>query len=158
MRRDTLRLLELRIPPVLLVLVTASGMFLLARAFPQWTLALPGRTPLALALAAAGVAVALAGVAAFRRARTTVNPITPQASSALVVSGVYRFSRNPMYLGFLLLLGGWAVQLAHVLAPLLLPLFVAWMNRFQIQPEERALAARFGDGYAAYARRVRRWL
>ncbi|NML16896.1 methyltransferase family protein [Azohydromonas caseinilytica] len=158
MRRDTLLLLELRIPPVLLVLITGAGMFLLARAFPRWTMPLPGRVPLALALAATGAAVALAGVAAFRRARTTVNPITPQASSALVVSGVYRFSRNPMYLGFLLLLCGWAVLLAHAPAALLLPLFVAWMNRFQIRPEERALAARFGDGYAAYARRVRRWL
>lgn len=150
--------LELRVPPLVLVLLSAAGMRLLARGWPQWTLDWPGRTPLALGLAVAGAAVVVAGVAAFRRARTTVNPTTPQASSALVVRGVYRFSRNPMYLGFLLALCGLAVYLAHPLAAALLPLFVAYMNRFQIGPEERALAVRFGHQYTDYMSHVRRWL
>jgi len=82
----------------------------------------------------------------------------PQSSSVLVVSGVYKLTRNPMYLGFLLVLLGWAVFLSNVLAFLLLQAFIAYMNRFQIEPEERALASLFGQDFADYKSRVRRWL
>jgi len=84
--------------------------------------------------------------------------MTPQSASALVVSGIYRFTRNPMYVGFLFVLLGWAVWLSNGLSFLFLPAFVLYMNRFQIQPEERALHARFGQEFVAYTSRVRRWL
>jgi protein-S-isoprenylcysteine O-methyltransferase Ste14 len=113
---------------------------------------------LALGLGAAGLVLDAAALAAFVRARTTVNPLRPEKSSALVRSGAYRLSRNPMYLGLALLLAGWAIWLANALALALLPAFVAWLDRFQIRPEERALAARFGAEYEAYRARVRRWL
>jgi protein-S-isoprenylcysteine O-methyltransferase Ste14 len=119
---------------------------------------LPGKLPVAIVLAVAGGLVALAGVVAFRRHRTTVNPFTPEQSSSLVDGGIYRFSRNPMYLGFLLALVGWWTYLANWVAALLLPVFVAYMNRFQIQPEERALTERFGGEFLAYCKKVRRWL
>jgi protein-S-isoprenylcysteine O-methyltransferase Ste14 len=109
-------------------------------------------------LALAGALVALAGVVAFRRQETTVNPLTPSESSSLVASGIYRFSRNPMYLGFVLALLGWAAFLGNWVSALLLPAFVAYMSRFQIQPEERALAERFGPEFIAYSQSVRRWL
>ena len=102
--------------------------------------------------------VSAAGVVAFRRSRTTVNPLSPEQASSLVVHGIYRFTRNPMYLGFLLALTGWSVHLANLAAVLLLPVFVAYMNRFQIQPEERALLQNFGARFAAYTQAVRRWL
>ena len=111
----------------------------------------------ALALAAAGGALALAGVWAFARSRTTVNPLAPQRARALVTGGVYRYTRNPMYLGMLLALAGWAVWLGNAAALLALPLFVAVLNTLQIRPEEAALRARFGADYARYAQRVRRW-
>lgn len=76
----------------------------------------------------------------------------------MVTSGVYRVSRNPMYLGFLLALAWWVVFLSHLLAFALLPLFMWYMNRFQIVPEERALAAKFGSEFTEYSRAVRRWL
>jgi protein-S-isoprenylcysteine O-methyltransferase Ste14 len=76
----------------------------------------------------------------------------------MVTSGVYRHTRNPMYLGMLCLLGAWAAWLGNAAALLGLPAFVAYMNRFQIAPEERALAQRFGAAFDAYAARVRRWL
>jgi protein-S-isoprenylcysteine O-methyltransferase Ste14 len=63
-----------------------------------------------------------------------------------------------MYLGFLLLLAAWAVWLTHPLALLTVPVFVGYMNRFQIRPEEAALTARFGEEFIAYTRRVRRWV
>ncbi len=153
-----LNTLELRIPPVALVFIAALAMWALAQGLPSWAFVIPLRGPLALLVALAGVGIAMAGVAEFRRAHTTVNPTTPEASSSVVDTGIYRRSRNPMYLGFLLVLAGWAVYLGHLAALLMLPVFVLYMNRFQIQPEEQALREKFGAAYAEYTRRVRRWV
>lgn len=151
-------MLELKIPPVVVGLVTAGLMWLAAWAMPGYGLDIPQRRLIAQIVAAAGFAVAAWGVVAFRLAGTTVNPMKPESSSSLVVTGIYAFTRNPMYLGLLLVLLAWAIHLAHPAAFLVLPLFVLYMNRFQIQPEERALAARFGANFTAYASRVRRWI
>ncbi len=78
--------------------------------------------------------------------------------AALVTSGIYRFTRNPMSLGFLLVLAGWSLYLAHWVAVLPLPAFVACMNRFRIRPEERPLQARFSPRFDQYTSAVRRWL
>jgi protein-S-isoprenylcysteine O-methyltransferase Ste14 len=149
--------LELRIPPLGLVLIFAVAMVVIAYAVPA-SVAIPWRVALAVALVLAGALVALAGVFAFRAHKTTVNPFTPEQSSSLVASGIYSFSRNPMYLGFLLALFGLAICLANWASMLLLPVFVAYMNRFQIQPEERALKKQFGQAFVAYSGSVRRWL
>jgi protein-S-isoprenylcysteine O-methyltransferase Ste14 len=149
--------LELKIPPALLVLLFAVAMYSLSTATGN-TRSTGGITSaLAVTCALAGILVSLAGVVQFRRARTTVNPVTPTASSSLVTSGIYRFSRNPMYLGFLLILTGWALFLANMYAAALIPLFVLYMNRFQIIPEERALLRIFGQEFANYISRVGRW-
>jgi protein-S-isoprenylcysteine O-methyltransferase Ste14 len=150
--------LELKVPPVALAIAVAVMMWVLSASEPSLALALPWRTILALASFAAGMTIALAGVLAFHREKTTVNPLTPEAASAMVTSGIYRFSRNPMYLGLLLSLIGWAMWLSHLLAFVPLPFFVLYMNRFQIEPEERALSAKFGGQFGEYARSVRRWV
>ncbi|MDX9706977.1 MAG: isoprenylcysteine carboxylmethyltransferase family protein [Azospira sp.] len=141
-----------------LALLFGGAMWGASMQLPALAFALPGRIPIALALAGLGLGFALAGVAAFRKAMTTINPMRPDGASALVTSGPYRFSRNPMYAGLLLALTGWAVHLSHLAAFLCLPPFVAYMNRFQIAPEERVLAAKFCEEFAAYRRSVRRWL
>jgi protein-S-isoprenylcysteine O-methyltransferase Ste14 len=82
----------------------------------------------------------------------------PASASVLVDGGIYRLTRNPMYLGFLVVLLGWAIFLSNIVAFLLLPAFVYYMNRFQIKPEEKALVARFGQTFTAYKTRVHRWL
>jgi len=102
--------------------------------------------------------MAMAGVLAFRARKTTVNPLNPDAASTLVVDGVYRFSRNPMYLGFLLMLAGLAVYLSSPTAAILVPAFCAYINAFQVRPEERALLARFGPSFVEYKASVRRWI
>jgi protein-S-isoprenylcysteine O-methyltransferase Ste14 len=150
--------LELKVPPVAVVLVIALAMWLASVVAPAFHVSLPWRRGVALALVVSGVAIALSGVISFRRAKTTVNPLKPEAATALVESGIYRFSRNPMYLGFLVALLGWAAYLENVLAALPLPVFVLYMNRYQIVPEERALLACFGETYSVYAARVRRWI
>lgn len=150
--------LELKVPPVALVLALAAAMWFVPAAAPSLAFSLPWHAILAAVLAADGAAIAVAGVVAFRRARTTVDPTKPGAASSMVTSGIYRFSRNPMYVGFLLALAGWAVYLSHALPFAFLPAYVAYMNRFQITPEERALAAKFGAGFDDYRKAVRRWL
>jgi protein-S-isoprenylcysteine O-methyltransferase Ste14 len=150
--------LELRVPPLAVLAALAVGMAIAAYALPTAQINIPAKLFLAAAFAAAGVVVAVAGVLAFRRSQTTVNQLTPDQSSALVTTGIYRYSRNPMYLGFLLILVGWSVWLANWAAALLLPVFVAYMNRFQIEPEERVLKEKFGPVFARYAQDVRRWL
>ena len=149
---------ELRVPPVVVTLLSALLMTLLARSATGLHWPTPLRFAGALLLFAAGVAIAVAGVREFRRASTTVNPLTPAAASAMVRSGIYRHSRNPMYLGMLLVLAGWAVWLASLAAVAVLPVFVLYLNRLQIEPEERALASRFGADFEEYRRSVRRWL
>ena len=153
-----MRALELRVPPLAVVAVTAAAMFGLARLVPAAGLELPGRGSAALILLVLGLATAVAGVLAFRANATTVDPRTPGQASTVVVSGVYRFSRNPMYLGFLCVLAAWAVHLGNLMSLMLLPAFVAYINVFQIVPEERILLARFGPRFAQYMATVRRWI
>jgi protein-S-isoprenylcysteine O-methyltransferase Ste14 len=155
-----MRSLELRIPPVALVLGAAFVMWLAARALPSMRLAIPAGVALtiAIALAIMGALVIAAGIIEFRRARTTVNPMNPHAASSLVVERVYASTRNPMYLGFAMILLGFAVFLSHPLSFLVVPCFIAYLNRFQIVPEERALQGRFGSEFTVYSSRVRRWL
>jgi protein-S-isoprenylcysteine O-methyltransferase Ste14 len=150
--------LELKVPPVALVLILGVAMWLVSAYLPWLGFTLPWSSVVAVALIGLGVIVSFAGVVAFRKAKTTVNPAKPSATSAMVSSGVYRLSRNPMYVGLLFALTGWAAFLSHTLAFACLPVFVAYMNRFQISPEESALSAKFGAEFAAYMQSVRRWL
>jgi protein-S-isoprenylcysteine O-methyltransferase Ste14 len=150
--------LELRVPPPVVTATAALLMWFLGTAFPLLDFELPGRGAAAIALAAAGFAIGIAALFGFRKAKTTINPMTPEASTALVITGVYRLTRNPMYLAMLVVLGAWAVVVSNFAAFLLLPLFVAYLNRFQIEPEEQALQARFGAEFERYRRNVRRWL
>ncbi|HHT7855308.1 methyltransferase family protein [Pasteurella multocida] len=94
----------------------------------------------------------------FWQAKTTVDPIRLENSSALVVSGIYQFSRNPMYLSLALLLLAWGLWLASLSAVLFLVVFVFCITQFQIKPEERQLEKLFGDAYLDYKQKVRRWL
>jgi len=153
-----MRFLELRIPPLAVVAAAACLMWAIARALPFLDLALPGRELAAIVAALAGFLVSLAGVVEFRRARTTTNPLKPGSASSLVCGGIYRLTRNPMYLGFALALLGWAIFLSNPAPFAMLFVFVEYMNRFQIAPEERALQALFGEAFTAYCAKVRRWL
>ena len=152
-----MRGLELKVPPPAVALVTAVLMWLVSRAAAALAFEFPAGNILAIGLAAAGVIIAVAGVVTFRRARTTLNPTKPESSSSLVSWGIYRVTRNPMYLGLLLELTGWAIFLSNWLAFVFLPVFIVYIHRFQIVPEERVLTSLFGGEFVAYQSRVRRW-
>lgn len=157
-RLSWLERLELIVPPPAVTLAVGVLMWLLARWLPALHFVLPLRGVLASALAVAGIALMGACALQFRRAGTTVNPMKPQKVSALVDTGFYRFSRNPIYLADLLILVGWGLWLSNVASLAAIALFVAYLNRFQIGPEERALHAAFGAEFDAYRARVRRWV
>ncbi|RZQ55757.1 protein-S-isoprenylcysteine methyltransferase [Pseudidiomarina tainanensis] len=152
-----MRTLELKIPPVVVVLVIAGLMALTSRLLPMDPWHFTDAKALAFALVTAGAFIAVAGVIAFRQAKTTANPMNPNASSRLVSNGIYRFTRNPMYLGFLLALAGWGVWLANLPALFWSIIYILYINQFQIIPEERILEEKFGEEFRAYRKQVRRW-
>ena len=153
-----MRVLELKIPPPAVALVTAVLMWAASRSSPALAFVFSAGNLLAAGLAAIGLMVAISGVVTFRLARTTLNPTKPEASSSLVSWGIYTVTRNPMYLGLLLVLTAWAMFLSNWLPFLFLPVFVVYINRFQIVPEEQALTSLFAGEFVAYQSRVRRWL
>lgn len=150
--------LENRIPPPLVALVVAAGMWGVAKVAPPLGLEFAIRVPIAVVIALVGLAFDFSGLLAFFRSKTTVNPLKPERASALVTGGVYRFTRNPMYVGMLLFLLAWGVYLDCLLAFIGPVLFVLYMNRFQIGPEERVLRQKFGAPFEDYMGRVGRWL
>ena len=150
--------LELKVPPPAVALLVALAMWLATYGSDALSFAVPERRAVSMALAALGIGVSTAGTWSFWRARTTVNPTRPEATSSLVATGVFRFTRNPMYLGLFLVLAGWAAHLANLAALAGPLLFALYITRFQILPEERVLAARFGPDFEAYRLRTRRWI
>lgn len=151
-------ILDTAIPPPVVMLLVGAAMWAVAQGLPGIAYALPLRTPFAILIGVAGLLCNLLPKLRFGRAGTTVNPMRPESTRHLVVDGLHRYSRNPMYLGQLLLLVAWGIFLANGPAMMLPLLFALYITRFQIVPEERALAVVFGDAYAAYRGRVRRWL
>jgi protein-S-isoprenylcysteine O-methyltransferase Ste14 len=150
--------LENRIPPPLVAALFGLAMWVLSLVAPGIGLDPALRLALSLLALLLGVLIGLMGIASFQRARTTTNPLRPETATKLVSSGIYRFTRNPMYLGVACLLVSLAVWLAFPWSLLGVLGFVLYMNHFQIAPEERALAALFGEEFERYRGRVRRWL
>ena len=150
--------LALKVPPPAQVIITAAAMVGVSKAAPALKFSFSGSTALAVGLGMIGVGSSIMGVAQFKKAQTTPNPQALEQVSSLVTDGVYRYSRNPMYVGLVLILLGWAFYLSHFLTFVLLPIFILYMTRFQIQPEEQMMAQKFGKTYQAYVSRVRRWI
>ena len=150
--------LELKIPPPAVAVLVAAAMWALSRLTPSLQVSTGIRLSLALAVALAGIGFSAAAVISFRRAKTTLNPTKPQLTSSLVSSGIYTITRNPMYVGLLLVLIALALFLSSAWAFVGPAAYFLYIGRFQIAPEERALTAQFGAEYTAYLSKVRRWL
>ena len=153
-----MRALELKVPPPIVAVLVGAAMWVVARLLPAAPLPDQLRFTFTAVCAGFGVMVALLGVWAFRRAKTTVNPVNPEKASSVVTSGIYGYTRNPMYLGLTSVLAGWAVWLSVPWVFFGPVAFVLYMTRFQIAPEERVMSSKFGRNYDEYRKRVRRWL
>lgn len=154
--------LETKIPPPVVMVVCAAGAWLthqlLFLPLINHPLSQSVTTVLAAIIFALGIGTDLLSLKRFWLAKTTVNPLKPHTSSHLVTSGIYRFTRNPMYVGLMLWLVAWAVYLNSLLCLIWPLIFVAYVTRFQIRPEERFLRELFGEEYLAYLKSTPRWL
>jgi protein-S-isoprenylcysteine O-methyltransferase Ste14 len=150
--------LDNRIPPPLVFLVTTVAMLGAAAFLPRSDLATPWNWALGAILMLIAGLVGPPAIWRFRKAGTMVNPVAIEKASVLVTGGVYRWSRNPMYLAMVALLGAVVAFTAQPWLILGVVVFVLFITRFQIIPEERAMRKRFGAAYQAYCSEVRRWL
>jgi protein-S-isoprenylcysteine O-methyltransferase Ste14 len=151
-------MLKARIPPPVLALGTGVLMWWIDGQIPLVRLLASPWNRIGWGFIGIGLAVDAVSVAAFIRAKTTVNPLRADRSTSLVVTGLYRVSRNPMYLGLVTILLGWGLILGSLSPFLLIVVFERVMVIAQIRPEEAVLAAKFGNEYANYTNRVHRWL
>jgi len=150
--------MKLVIPPPIVALIAAAMMWGLSKTAPTLSFVFPGHALIAGVFPAVGLVIMIIAVRAFSRADTTINPHHPDKANKLVISGLYRVTRNPMYLGMALVLTGWILWLGHLLAVLPLIGFIWFITTFQIKPEEAVLKQKFGDEFEAYMGRVRRWI
>ena len=153
-----MRWLELKIPPLIVVIGFALMMFGAYWLLPTANFVMPVQPYVSLFAAGLGILAVVSGFLAFRRSGTTVDPMSPDKASSVVRSGIYRITRNPMYLGMLLILTAWSLYLANALSILLLAGFVGYMTQFQIKAEERILRSKFGKDYEELLSSVRRWI
>ncbi len=149
--------MKLKVPPAIVFLVFGLLMYLLSEFLPVGYFDFFGRQYLMIALATFAIIIAVVALFQFYAAKTTINPTHPKKTKKLVVNGIYAYTRNPMYLALLLLLLAWGVWLGNAFNTLLAAGFVAYMNRFQIEPEEQALRQIFEKDYKQYCLLVRRW-
>ncbi|MGB5821528.1 MAG: isoprenylcysteine carboxylmethyltransferase family protein [Saonia sp.] len=149
--------MKLKIPPIIIVFLFGLLMFLLARILPFGYFDFFGRGYLVKALLLLAVCIVVVSLVLFFRNKTTIDPKNPTKASHLVTSGLYKYSRNPMYLSMLLVLLAWGLWLGNAFNTVVAAGFVSYMNTFQIIPEEKALGQLFGKDYQQYCVRVRRW-
>lgn len=147
-----------RIPPPVLMLAAAVLMWILNRWLPLVRWIAPPWNQFGSAVAAIGLLIGVAAVVRMHQAHTTTSPMDPGKASRLVTDGVFRISRNPIYLGMELLLIGWAIWLGGASPWIIPPLFAVVITAVQIIPEEQALGHRFGEAYRAYRKSVARWI
>ena len=150
--------LRVKVPPPAVALLFGLLMWLASSMVAPVAVSFAARVGVAVVLVSVGLTLGVAAMLSFLREKTTMNPTKPGAASSLVTGGVFRFTRDPMYLSLLLYLLAWTSYLSSWLALLFVPVFVLYINELQIKPEERALSELFGAEYASYKARVRRWL
>ena len=147
------------VPPPIVAFIAGVVIWYSNRLFPDLSIDFAGQSGVAILVASVGFFMELTGVVQFFRRRTTVNPLKPERATGLVTDGIYRFTRNPMYVGMMLLLTAWSIHLGAALPGLVFISLAVWfLTNFQIKPEEQALEALFGEDYVAYKTRVRRWI
>ncbi len=152
--------LELKIPPVLIFLVSVVGIYNAPAQIEAYTFVQGFTAFIGFGIFVLGVLIGLIGVITFKRAKTTVNPVSVEKASSLVTHGIFRATRNPMYLGMALGIIGVSVYLQSniIMSLFFLFFYISYMTRFQIVPEERVLTELFGDTYTTYLESTRRWL
>lgn len=150
--------LELKVPPVVVFALALAGMWWSAALLPSIAFEVPLRIALVMICVVLAGYIGISGVLEFRRHQTTVNPHTPNNASTVVQTGIFKYTRNPMYLGLVVLLIGAMIYWQNVALLWAVVAFITYLNRFQISPEERILSEKYGSQYTSYVAKVRRWI
>ncbi|MDW3648405.1 MAG: isoprenylcysteine carboxylmethyltransferase family protein [Bacteroidia bacterium] len=152
--------MKLRIVPPVLTFLSGLAMWAIANyiEFGEFEVEASWRKSVFLVFMILGSASGMAAIIAFRAAKTSLDPMNPSKTSVLITEGIFQWTRNPMYLGLLAILIGWAFYLQNALALFVLAFFYVYMSRVQIKSEEEALQEKFGESYTVYTEKVRRWL
>ena len=148
----------IKVLPIVYVILFSAMMYVSSKLFTGYAYTLDYVWMLSAVMFVSGVVIIAISGLQFRKSSTTVNPLTPEKTSSLVVTGLYAYSRNPMYVGFFLFLLSFGILLENFVALVFLPLFIMVINRVQIRPEEKTLEMIFGDEYRRYMESVRRWI
>lgn len=149
--------MDLKIIPVVQVIIAAVLMGILAKTLPAFSYNFSAKISVVVLLMVVAVFIGIMAIVSFKSHNTTVNPTSPEKASLVVNTGVFAYSRNPMYLALLLVLFALAVYLSNAATFAVIPFFIAYITQFQIKPEERALTSLFGQNYSDYRTKVRRW-
>ncbi len=156
--RTTVKALELKIPPPVYALIIGASMWWLNQILPLARFIESPWNKVGLAIIVLAAVLHSSSLYLFIKKHTTINPMKPSSTQGLVTAGLYQYTRNPMYVGLLTMLFGYAVWLGSVMPFLVLPLFYGLITNMQIKPEERILEDKFGQEYLDYKSKVRRWL
>ena len=151
-------IMKLLIPPPIQALFFSIIMWLISRQFVNASFSLNGINTFAFIFLIIAVMLLILSINKFRQVGTTISPLKPNKTSSLINSGIYRYTRNPMYLGLLLMLFSIALFLKNFISFLIIPLFILFITKNQILPEEEALENIFGEEYKNYKKKVRRWI
>jgi protein-S-isoprenylcysteine O-methyltransferase Ste14 len=149
--------MKLLIPPPIQAFCCAGIMWMISSYVPELGYSFRFSNYLVGAFLISGVIIDLTAIKSFMQAKTTISPLSPNNSSSLVVSGIYKFTRNPMYVGLVLILTGFAFWVENYGAFAVVPCFVYFITNYQIIPEEEILIEKFGIPYADYCATVNRW-
>ena len=148
--------MKTKIPPPLVTLIFGSLIFLTKNIFPE--IKVTNNIALGSLFILFGILIASLSIGLFRKYRTTITPINPKSATKLITSGIYKFSRNPMYFSLLLLLIGISIMTNPIGGFIFIPLFILYLNLFQILPEEKAMTDLFKDEFLEYKDSIRRWI
>ena len=146
----------IKIPPPLIVLVLIVSIYFSSKKIDL--INIPLQLEISIFVLSAGILIFVNPVLQFIKSKTTVNPIQFEDVNKLVTSGIFKYSRNPMYLGMLMIVLSTSIFYLNIYSILTPLLFMLWINKFQIKREEEFLIEKFGDEYLSYKKKTRRWI
>ena len=145
-----------KIPPPVVTLFFGLCIYFSQEYFPEYNLKF--LTIVSYISYFAGLSILILAVSLFKKKNTTVNPIKIENASFLVTSGIFEYSRNPMYLGMVLILLGLALMFNLIGGTLFTLLFTIYITKFKIRPEEEVMERLFREDFLRYKQNVRMWL
>ncbi len=149
--------LSLKIPPPLIAFGAVLFLYALNNFAPLYRINFLYQSYLSISVVCIGTTIALIAIVKFKQLQTPIDPRQPDKTHRLANSGIYKISRNPMYLGILLILVGIGIYLGAVSGLLAIATFVTYITKYQIIPEEKVLTMKFKERYQKYSRNVPRW-